>query len=444
MSEQARATYINEDMLPYPFCAGCGHGRILDHLNAALVALQLDPRQVVVVTDIGCVGLSDRFFITNALHGLHGRSVTYASGVKLANPDLKTIVLMGDGACGIGGHHLLSAARRNIGVTVLVFNNLNYGMTGGEHSVSTPLGAITSTTRDGNLERPMDICSTVALNGASFVARTTAFDKNLPELIGRAIQNEGFSLIDIWELCTAHYVPNNRFSRKAMEATMAEQNMATGVLHDEPRPEFAREIRTRAGKYSGQATRTPWPLEPKFASALKRKRSFIFAGTAGTRVGSTAATFCRAAVLSGLWSTLRRDYPVTVRSGYSVAEVILSPEEILYTGVELPDVLVALTPDGLRKVQDKISRLGPEAVVYMHSKLPPIETKARLMLLDFSQAGKHAAKKEYWPIMAAAAVLRDLDLFTLEALNQALTLQPAFAEVNLAAVEASRGSARPA
>ncbi|NIR00204.1 MAG: 2-oxoglutarate synthase, partial [Gemmatimonadales bacterium] len=88
-------TYRNQS--PYPFCPGCGHGFILDHLNQALVKLQLDPRQVVIVSDIGCVGLSDQYFTTSAFHGLHGRSTTYATGIKLARPDLKVIVLMGDG-----------------------------------------------------------------------------------------------------------------------------------------------------------------------------------------------------------------------------------------------------------------------------------------------------------------------------------------------------------
>jgi pyruvate/2-oxoacid:ferredoxin oxidoreductase beta subunit len=150
---------------------------ITSHLNAALVKLQLDPHKVVVVTDIGCSGLADKYFTTNAFHGLHGRSVTYATGIKLADPELKVIVLMGDGGCGIGGHHLINAARRNIGVSVVVFNNFNYGMTGGEHSVTTPFGGLTSSTPLGQLEQPMDICQTVAVNGASFVARTTSFDK---------------------------------------------------------------------------------------------------------------------------------------------------------------------------------------------------------------------------------------------------------------------------
>jgi len=187
MNEQMMQTYLDESLLPYFFCPGCGHGVITDHLNAALIKLQLDPHKVVIVTDIGCSGLTDKYFTTNAFHGLHGRSVTYATGIKLANPDLKVIVLMGDGGCGIGGHHLINAARRNIGVTVIVFNNFNYGMTGGEHSVTTPPGGLTSSTPYGTLEQPMDICQTVAVNGATFVARTTVFDKTIPDLLAKAI-----------------------------------------------------------------------------------------------------------------------------------------------------------------------------------------------------------------------------------------------------------------
>ena len=172
----------------------------------------------MIVTDIGCQGLGDQYFTTNAFHGLHGRSIAYATGIKLADPDLKVIVMMGDGGTGIGGAHLLNAARRNIGLTVLVFNNFNFGMTGGEHSVTTPPGGVTATTRGGNLERPLDICATVAVNGAGFVWRGTAFDRDLPDVIAEAVRSECFALLDIWELCTAYYVPNNEFTRKALES----------------------------------------------------------------------------------------------------------------------------------------------------------------------------------------------------------------------------------
>ncbi|HSG79272.1 MAG TPA: thiamine pyrophosphate-dependent enzyme, partial [Acidimicrobiia bacterium] len=137
-------TYRNET--PYPFCPGCGHGTILDALDEALRRLGRPPEEVVIVSDIGCAGLSDQYFGTSAFHGLHGRSVTYATGIKLARPDLEVVVIMGDGGTGIGGTHLVNAARRNVGITVLVFNNMNFGMTGGQHSTTTPEGSITSTT----------------------------------------------------------------------------------------------------------------------------------------------------------------------------------------------------------------------------------------------------------------------------------------------------------
>ena len=104
------ATFRTDD--PYPFCPGCGHGPILDRLNEAMVKLDLDPAKIVIVSDIGCSGLSDQYFVTSAFHGLHGRSTTYATGIKLAKPDLDVVVIMGDGGTGIGGTHLISAARR--------------------------------------------------------------------------------------------------------------------------------------------------------------------------------------------------------------------------------------------------------------------------------------------------------------------------------------------
>jgi len=162
-------TFRTDD--PYPFCPGCGHGSVLDSLNEALVTMALDPAEVVIVSDIGCAGLSDQYFTTSAFHGLHGRSTTYASGIKLARPDLTVIVLMGDGGTGIGGSHLISAARRNVGVTVVVMNNFNFGMTGGQHSNTTPEGSITATTPGGNLEHPIDICATVGVNGAGYPTR---------------------------------------------------------------------------------------------------------------------------------------------------------------------------------------------------------------------------------------------------------------------------------
>jgi len=113
-------SYIDEQLLPFGFCPGCGHIKIAGYLDEALTRLALPPEKVVIVTDIGCIGILDKYYKVNAFHGLHGRVLTYASGIKLADPELTVIAVMGDGGAGIGGAHLLSAARRNIGVTLIV------------------------------------------------------------------------------------------------------------------------------------------------------------------------------------------------------------------------------------------------------------------------------------------------------------------------------------
>ena len=413
-------TYRNER--DYPFCPGCGHGLILSQLNAALLKLGLDPTRVVIVTDIGCQGLGDQYFATHAFHGLHGRSIAYATGIKLADPDLKVIVIMGDGGTGIGGAHLLNAARRNIGLTVLVFNNFNFGMTGGEHSVTTPLGGVTATTRTGNMERPLDVCATVAVNGAGFVWRGTAFDRDLADIIAEAVRSESFALLDIWELCTAYYVPNNEFSRKSLEATRAELGMAAGVLHGEDRPEYARALR-RAGEPGSRGAEEK-PLRPRafpalFASTLDHEFRFVIAGSAGGKVRSTARMIGEAAILSGLWAAQQDDYPVTVQTGHSTSELIFSPREILFTGVTRPDTLVLVSEEGRRMAGRYLKALTPESWLFVTPEFAGLETPARKVVFDFDAVGIKENKKNLGLLMAAAA-LRVLNLFPIAACEEAI------------------------
>jgi len=431
MMPSSENSYLNEEKLPYPFCPGCGHGSILDQLNSALIKLNLDSTEVVLVTDIGCQGLSDQFFTTNAFHGLHGRSITYATGIKLINPKLKVIVLIGDGGCGIGGHHLINAARRNIGLTVLVFNNLNYGMTGGEHSATTPTGSFTSSSLQGNLERPMDICSTVIVNGASFVARTTSFEASLSDLIAQAIQTEGFSLIDIWELCTAYFVPRNKFSRKSLENMIVSLNFNTGILHNEIHPEYSIAYRDDALIQLNKPTFTRIPLEQKYSHQLKTLQTFIISGTAGKRIGTAATIFCQAAVLSGLFATQRDDYPVTVKTGFSLAEVSLSPDESKLVGNSHPDVMVILSSEGFKKVQSKFESLTENTIIYLDKNLPIIKSKAKEIRLDFNKTG---LKKEYWALACLAYILYNKGIFPLDALSDAASIRKDFANDYLKAI----------
>ncbi len=408
---------------------------ILDHLNQALVKLQLDPRKVVLVSDIGCVGLSDQYFNVNAFHGLHGRSVAYASGIKLARPELTVMVTMGDGGCGIGGTHLLNAARRNIGITVLVFNNFNFGMTGGQHSVTTPQGSITTTTHEGHLERPLDLCATVAANGASYVYRGTSFDKDLSDRIADALQCQGFGLLDIWELCTAYFVPNNDFSRKGLMSTLERLQFPTGLVHREEHPEYAAAYRHAHAGEVGQPYRRPPALEPHFTSELKRKFNLVVAGSAGGKVRSAARLVGLAGVLSGLWVAQRDDYPVTVKSGHSISEIILSPTEIRYTGVVRPEALVIVSAEGYQKAAHYLPRLTAEDWLFVTPELAHVATPARRVVLDPERASIRVSKANSALLMLAAAS-HHLALFPPEALQEAAQQEARFAEENLRTIEA--------
>ncbi len=429
-------TYFDQESLPLPFCPGCGHTVILEQLDAALVQLQLDPQKMVIVTDIGCSGLSDRYFQTNTFHGLHGRSLTYATGIKLMNPDLTVIVIIGDGGCGIGGQHLLNAARRNVGLKVLVFNNFNYGMTGGEHSVTTPPGMTTITTPGGQLEQPLDICATVSVNGASHVRRTTTFDRQLKDHLVGAISSEGFALVDIWELCTSYFASRNKFSRQKILQTLEELEFPTGMIIERSRPEYSRALRHTATDLQGKQLKRPDQYPTRYSHQLANRQEIILAGDAGMKIGSAARIFCTASLLAGLHTSHRHDYPVTVQSGFSISEIVLSPDPIAHPAVGIPSHVVALFPAGLKKVLPIIHSLTPGSTLYLDSSLPEVKTNAEVIRMDFSTTGKPLRRKEHRALAALGAVLKREKFFDLQALLEAASLREDFAQQNLEAIEA--------
>jgi 2-oxoglutarate ferredoxin oxidoreductase subunit beta len=419
--------------LAYPFCPGCGHAPVLDRLDEALVRLGRDPARVVIVSDIGCSGLSDQYFATSAFHGLHGRSVTYATGIKLADPSLEVVVLMGDGGTGIGGTHLVNAARRNVGVTVVVMNNMNYGMTGGQHSTTTPGGAITSTTPGGNLEHPLDICATVGVNGAAYVYRGTQFDADLADRLAEAIETPGFALLDVWDLCTAYYAKVNRFSRRAMEQSMADLGLLPGVLYQRDAPEYAAAYRAAHAADAAAGASPRAPIATRFDATLDRELALVVAGSAGGKVRSAARLAGDAAIRSGMWVVQRDDYPVTVQSGHSVTQLALSPAEMPLVATGTPDVLVLLTADGLHKIAPQLPRMRTDAVVVTVPEFAAIQTPARVVVLDAAASGVRVAKPDFALTMLAASVAR-LDLLPIAALREAAGEGP-YAAANLAAIE---------
>jgi Pyruvate/2-oxoacid:ferredoxin oxidoreductase gamma subunit len=427
---------------PLPYCPGCGHEALIKALDRALVKLQPDPSNVVIVTDIGCIGLSDRYFATSAFHGLHGRSITYACGLKLARPELTVIALKGDGGCGIGGTHLLNVARRNIGITLIVANNFNYGMTGGQHSVTTPTDGVTSTTPRGNIEGPMDLCGVAAAAGAAWVYRATAFDADLADALASAIEQPGFAMIDIWELCTAYYMPRNQLKKKDLLALLEKHGFGLGLQVDRPRPEYSARYH-RAYQAGQQVIRTEPSIEPCHPHALTEQTGIVLAGSAGQKIRSTATLFAEGSIFAGLNATQKDDYPITVQTGHSVSEIILSPEPIDYTGIDSPDFFVVLSADGLARIRARIEKLAATCILYSEETLELPETKAQVRRLPFAELGKPVGKL-YVATAALAALLEESGIFPSEAFATAIeSFQSAeISRINLKAVRAGVELAR--
>ena len=205
--------YLKTNKFPLFWCKGCGNGIVLGALARAFEQLEMTKENTVVVTGIGCWGKADDYVTTNAFHGTHGRALAFATGIKLANPTLDVIVLMGDGdGATIGGNHFIHACRRNVDVTAIMVNNYNYGMTGGQYSATTPEGAYTVTSKYGHVEPSFDICTLAKAAGAPFVARTAADDPmGLKNLIVAGIQKKSLSFIEVIAPCPTHFGKNNGF-----------------------------------------------------------------------------------------------------------------------------------------------------------------------------------------------------------------------------------------
>ncbi|MHB8918179.1 MAG: 2-oxoacid:ferredoxin oxidoreductase subunit beta [Desulfocucumaceae bacterium] len=250
--------YFREEMLPHIWCPGCGNGIILRDFAVSLERLGYPRDRVVIVSGIGCSSRAATYLDFDTVHTTHGRALPFATGIKMARPDLNVFVLMGDGdASAIGGNHLIHACRRNIGLTAVVFNNSIYGMTGGQFSPMTPLGKKATTAPYGMAEPSFDICRLAEAAGATYVGRATTYHNQLlTRLMVEAAQNPGFSLVEVVTHCPTSYgrrngmaspgdmvrwqkdsaVPVNKV--KDGSARLEEGQFTIGALHRHEAPEF--------------------------------------------------------------------------------------------------------------------------------------------------------------------------------------------------------------
>lgn len=394
-----------------PFCKGCGHGLVAGALEKALGRIEgLDPRDLIVVSDIGCIGIIDKQFNAHTVHGLHGRSTALATGISMGldDPGKKILVFIGDGGATIGLQHILEAAHRNVNMTVLVHNNMLYGMTGGQPSGLTPCGFKTATMPEGRPDAGMDICRLAYSAGAAYARRLYALG-DITDALEEALSVPGFSLLEAVEICPSYGVKFN--PGKKLQDLTADAGLEPVILRNDPRPPFTPGGRTEIPSLFQSVTGIP--LE--YRHGLEGRLSLILAGSAGEGVQSTAEILAMAAMSAGLSVTKKGSYPVTVGVGFSLAELIISTGKIDFTGISEIDAALITSSDGLQRGLPKIASMKTGSV-YLDSSLETPSSGADFLIRDYrSPLGPRSAC-----LLSAAHLVKRTGIIPMEAFLKAL------------------------
>lgn len=415
--------YLNEDQ-KFPYCTGCGHTMINKAVAAAFAKSGLKPTQINLVSDIGCVGLVDKMFLTNTIHTTHGRSTAFATGVQLADeilfnnnysrsiklPDARlsnpkkrsllsvnehfedesnaadgalengcalNVVMIGDGGATIGLLHLVEAARMNANITVVLHNNFVYGMTGGQNSGLTPENFRTATTLSGSLVPNIHIAKLLEASHAGFIARKLATDRDLDDVLLEAFNYDGFALVEIVELCTGYATKWNPLSKKDIEVILENSDQEErGVLIKKDTASFAKKY-TKSFKAKDDYRRLPL-IEVQVETKEKVDLKLILAGSAGEGVQFASSTLAKSLVKQSLNISQKNDNPVTIGTGYSISEVKVSDEEIYYSAIDSADYILISSLDGFNRIQKEIKS---SSTVIIDSEVYTEEVKKQLHTL---------------------------------------------------------------
>ena len=370
---------------PLVFCPACSHEKVVKSLEVSFENLGLTNNEITMVSDIGCSGLFDTFFNTHAFHGLHGRVLTYAAGIKLAQPKQTVVATMGDGGVGIGGAHLMAACRRNLDMTLLILNNFNFGMTGGQYSFTTPTDAEVGSSFLNNIEPPLRVAETLAAAGAPYVVRCSTYEKDLAETMQKAIEYPGFAVVEIMGICPGRYTSKNKISPKTIGDHLETLTVFDGEVEGNRRPEYGQAYREAAAKRP-----TPNPsggIEVGFEPIFEDRKDVLILGAAGQRVNTAGDILGLAGMSAGLNVTQKSEYDITVLRGPSIAELILSPEPIDYTGLETPDVVLVFAEEGVQRRKALIPALGKETLLLCAEGVELPETGATVRKIDLKGLG---------------------------------------------------------
>lgn len=404
------------DSKALPFCKGCGHTSVAQNTEKALQKLGYDPLDVIFVTDIGCHGIIDKSLLTHTVHGLHGRSVALAGGIAAGlpqNSQKKVIVFMGDGGATIGMQHLLVAAHHNFPMTVVIHNNMLYGMTGGQPSEFTPCGFNTPTAPNRSAMGTIDIAKVIEAAGAPYVSRISGIG-DFSEALAEAFEQPGFSLVEVMEICPSYGVKSNPGMKlkSVIETAGIELTKSVKESHHPVKPAIYE-------GYTQSLITDKLLIKKEFEPAQHKKVSILLCGSAGEGTQSAAEFLARTAMLSGLHVTKKGHYPVTVGVGFSASEVIISEQPILYTGSTKPDYMLITSQDGLDYALPRLQNKHVSQV-YLDASLSAPETASKLHLIPMREkaGARNAAMFSVFKMVAETGILSMESLLTAYSRNK--------------------------
>ncbi|MCC6750051.1 MAG: 2-oxoacid:acceptor oxidoreductase family protein [Deltaproteobacteria bacterium] len=399
---RARVDLVRPKMRRSIWCEGCGLGNLEEALTRALVhhvarRLGADPKTpeglervkngVAMVSGIGCTSRMPGHLDLNTLHTTHGRSLAFASGLKMARPDLTVLLAAGDGDIfAIGGNHFIHAARRNLDLTLVVYDNESYGMTGSQYSPTSPMGELGSSAPYGVFEPPFDLVSLALGAGASFVAQgavTTLQEhqEQLEELIAQALEHKGFSFVNVRGTCHTGWGSFNkrsdafRYRRYIEERTLPVErwrelpegerpkHIPLGLIHCSDRPDIQSSPAYQSVVARAGGAPVVEPLEPLRLAALEplspRPRTAIrFAGSGGQGVISAGEIALSCALQAGQQGVFTKNYGPEARGGEAYSDLIVSDGEIYFPQAHELDVLVALNQQSFDKFRAAVRADG--------------------------------------------------------------------------------------
>ncbi len=425
---------LRGERLPHIWCQGCGLGTALTSFISSLKWLEKnqgwDLDKVAVVSGIGCTGRIAGYLRLDSFHTTHGRAIPFATGLKIANPELKVIVISGDGdIAGIGGNHLIHAARRNLGITVICVNNFNYGMTGGQVGPTTPHEARAVTAQYGNYEFPFNLPYLAAASGASFVARWTVLHaRQLDWTLRKALIHSGFSFVEIIAPCSTAYArwnpegkgldPEN-LQRRGLEVMKHYQNVGKteqgihpkdahvkvndsgevieiveGEFLDETRPDFIEAIDQRAAKAekfwlgAKEALDKRKKLPPKKGKVPRTE--IQLGGFGGQGIMSAGKIIGMAAsIYNNLEACFTQSYGPEARGGAAGSQVVISSTAIHHPHLTQPTSMIMMSQGAYDKY---VADLSPGGVLLIDDELVDLPAEHRKDIKTFGISATKIAK----------------------------------------------------